>query len=861
MVKVTSTTRDLFITKSKFQIKFGIGFLFVHSFFYWLGTYSFQLFILTIAGTSCITLATYLEMKYPSAGQTLKALIYGTFAPSLAISKPDYIIFAICAHFFTINMGFYDINLSKLHYLLISNGFAWILCYIYFRAQAIADYEGAREIKSVLEDSHTFSQILMCFAMNYGMTIFMGRNKYVETKVHENYKTTLLSLNKELEETNKKLQSTNADLQDALQEKENFILRFSHEIRNPLNSLLGNIELCSVQAQNHELEIMLQDARVSGEILLQLLNNVLDTAKVSAGRLEVSMNSLNFREFLQRAWVICSEIIHKKGLYGCFSVNVDVPDILDFDHHRIMQILINTISNAAKFTESGFVKVYVDFEICSEIDTEAMKPKHALFISGSAPGLSNSILYEEEMNENPENKYEYLTLSRRQFITGQKYFSERQRNSIAQTPYKFENFGFDQKEMGGASHRNSKTIKPENCQGYIRIEVIDSGCGIHKKDLDNLFSKFNQVNDNSSKRQVGTGLGLWITKEIIELMGGKIEIHSAPNRGTAIVIMVKSRSSAQTNALYPAAPKSKQSNLLNKPNMEPGIIKKVLVAEDILYNQEINRKFLQKCNVEEIVIANNGQEAIDIYQKMKPNYFDLILMDIDMPIMDGKTATKKIRQFEKEKGLAPIKIVFLTAYSEAKTRSELLDPQGEYRANGFISKPASLETVQRTLQEKSHRTQQDTAPSIILLPLSKTQSCGNPSDFRVKLNNKKMILVADDDPFNLAMVTKMVALCGFETLEARNGQVAIELYEKHWKNIKLTIMDCEMPEVDGWEATRRILLKYKKLADLTKNEIIIYGLTGHVGEEYRKKCLEAGMKGVLEKPIKIDELRTLLLDE
>ena len=114
------------------------------------------------------------------------------------------------------------------------------------------------------------------------------------------YEKELLQLNKKLEEANKKLTTTNEDLKLALEEKENFILRFSHEIRNPLNSLLGNIDLLSETVQEEKSIDMLHDAKVCGEILLQLLNNILDTAKVASHQLEVSYCVLSIREFMER---------------------------------------------------------------------------------------------------------------------------------------------------------------------------------------------------------------------------------------------------------------------------------------------------------------------------------------------------------------------------------------------------------------------------------------------------------------------------------------------------------------------------------------------------------------------------------
>ena len=607
---------------------------------------------------------------------------------------------------------------------------------------------------------------------------------------------------------------------------------------DPLNSLLGNVELCYEKAHDRELRTMLQDAKVSGEILLQLLNNVLDTAKVAVGKLELSVLSQNFRGFLERAWVICSEIIRNKGLDGYFFVSHGVPECLDFDHHRLMQILINTITNAAKFTENGFVKVYFDYETCGEIQQNHMQLRHAKFELESESEIT-SLTSEKEIMEKPRNHYESLTMNIRRFQANQKRCMKGPSELIIQVPYVFKKSNIDAK--------NSMLLP----QGYLRLEIIDSGCGINKTDLDTLFTKFSQVNTDSSKRQIGTGLGLWITKEIVELMEGKIDIHSAPNRGTALIIMIKSKVSSPSPAGSPQrVPMDLNSlRLRSIPSTELDIIQRVLVVEDMPYNQEINQRLLQKCNVREILIANNGQEALDIYKKMKERYFDLILMDIDMPVMDGKTATQQIRQLERENGWNPTSIVFLTAYSEAKTKAELLNPKGVYRGDGFLAKPASLEVIQRTLRETAKKNQN------VRNKAAKTFSFSMNDDQNTK------ILIVDDDPSNLMILSKMAALCSYKTLEARNGQIALDLYEENWMDIKSILMDCEMPVMDGFEATQKILLKHKKLAELTKRDIKIYGLTGYVSKKYREKCLEVGMKDVLEKPITVANLRSLLLDQ
>ena len=174
---------------------------------------------------------------------------------------------------------------------------------------------------------------------------------------------------------------------------------------------------------------------------------------------------------------------------------------------------------------------------------------------------------------------------------------------------------------------------------------------------------------------------------------------------------------------------------------------------------------------------------------------------------------------------------------------ELLDKRGQYRANGFISKPASIRTIEQALKNNN---------------TSSLKS--NVSTVSAPVTDKNVILVVDDDAFNLTMISKILRMAGHNVVESRNGLNATETFERYWQDIKVILMDCEMPVMNGWEATRRIVESHKKRAEIhdPKHKIVIYGLTGHVGEESRQRCVDAGMKDVLEKPITIDKLRTII---
>ena len=851
--------QDISRDKALFRLKFTSIAMIVHSGLLYVDFYTKQVYFMLMTMCLLSILILWLEFKKSKLLQPVSAILMGAVPPMMIIFMPNNLLLIFTMQFVSLNYGFNELKWDHLWILFGSHTLSAIVCYLYvFKMTNDSEF---LMIKTFFEDASHIYQLVLCFGFNYIGLIMSSADKYLKMKTQKLTESKLLQLNTELEEANRKLQNANKELQEALQEKENFILRFSHEIRNPLNSLLGNIELCNEQATDNELEQMLKDAKVSGEILLQLLNNVLDTAKVATGRLEVSLGSQNIRSFLERAWVICSEIIRKKRLQGSLSVNMNVPEVLEFDHHRLMQILINTISNAAKFTDKGQVKMHVDFLEGAEIKKEDMLPKYGIFPQSQE--VFTTDINGEDFEEKP-GSFDSLTLNHKNFHQKRTMCSQ----ANLEIPLFERNFFKNddrQNNLRKIDVLSKKTLmerinhyqSPK--EGYIRFEIVDSGCGISKECLENMFKKFQQANNDSSKRQIGTGLGLWITKEIVEMMKGKIEIYSKPNKGTSIVIMIKSRPAPlpTMSIKYPRL----QAPSSQKIFMTPSSVGRVLIVEDIAYNQEINKKFFIKCGIEDITIASNGQEAVEIFLKMGPLYFDLILMDIDMPIMDGKTSVKIIRREEKERGWVPVNIIFLTGFSEAKTQKEVLNEKGEYRANGFYPKPASLETIRRIVKNfvSSNKETHLTEAVKTETPLKKTDT--QISTQKTSLpRSDSLVLVVDDDSFNLAMVTKMLKLCKINTLEARNGQEAIQIYEENWKRISCILMDCEMPVLDGLEATQRILAKHNQRAALLGKRMSIYGLTGHVGREYRERCLEVGMKDVLEKPIKIEVLSTLLRD-
>ena len=289
-----------------------------HTIFWWLfDFYSTKLYVFIIV-TLCV-FAFFFMLDFLTSKRTgfCKFIVLGAFPAILACILPKYSLFAICVNFTIFSGVAMSISLEEISVFIMSNVFGWIGCYLYYtfwylNAIYYGDDDGdPRHIKIFFDNSLHFYQLMLVLGIGSIVTRMMVISRQDQLNARLNYEEKLLTLNKELEDANQKLFQTNKELQVALQEKENFILRFSHEIRNPLNSLLGNVDLCQEFAENGESKQMLREAKVSGEILLQLLNNILDTAKVSAGRLDISPHSQHIREFMERAWIVCSEVIRK----------------------------------------------------------------------------------------------------------------------------------------------------------------------------------------------------------------------------------------------------------------------------------------------------------------------------------------------------------------------------------------------------------------------------------------------------------------------------------------------------------------------------------------------------------------------
>ena len=394
-------------------------------------------------------------------------------------------------------------------------------------------------------------------------------------------------IEEERTEYNRKLMSALAQAEEANKGKSYFLFNMSHDIRTPLNAIIGYSEL----AKNHldEKEVLddyIYKIQTCGRQLLGLIGDVLDMAKIESGNLEISEKPCLCQDLMSDIMISVNESAKKKGLEFEASGNACHSTIL-CDKVKVQKILLNILSNAVKYTPQG----------------------------------------------------------------------------------------------GKISLSVQEKIREDEGLSDFTFVVKDNGIGISKEFLPYIFNSFSRERNATISGVSGTGLGMTITKRLVDAMGGKIEVESQQNMGTTVTVSITfSRIVGLEEKREEIIPDAFLKDI------------RVLLVEDNEINGEIASEMLRELKVN-VDLVTNGKECIDALLEKDAGYYDLVLMDIQMPVMDGYEATRIIRRFsDKDKRLIPVIAMTANAFEEDKQKAF------QSGMNGHLAKPVEMRHLIQALK-------------------------------------------------------------------------------------------------------------------------------------------------------------------
>lgn len=474
-------------------------------------------------------------------------------------------------------------------------------------------------------------------------------------------------LHKENTQKNQDLKIHKDSLQKALDNLEVAIMSFSHELKNSLNGVLGNISLALETHDPLQITKCLKNSQACGQILEHYINNILDSSGLANKSVGMSLSPIatNMQDFCDELWKMMSELARNKRLKFSLNIEPGMPLYMNMDRQKVMQCVMNLGSNAVKFTEQGIVRISVFW---SETVTSTANFKHyssdksqADEIFGSSKQIKNVInndntLFDQE-DQVDENFGSLLKGAQLINSTPVKKFIYPQSKTCNPNNYR---------ELSLFSQYQSNVL------GTLRFSVLDTGCGIPQQYRLNLFKKYSKAQRSHRELHKGTGLGLWVTKKIIRHMNGDVVVvESQEGQGSVFDLTIPTSTADQPSDLLAASsseaysPKRidlnavHQRSVSNKVRIMHPITGKVLVADDDSFNVELMCSYLKKLNLSYDAVYN-GEALVNKVKEAPIGTYSLILTDNNMPKLDGVEAAKEIGEYLRCRGESLIPVIVIS---------------------------------------------------------------------------------------------------------------------------------------------------------------------------------------------------------